>query len=63
MSVLAPALSAARVAEAGYAGLCAGRTLVVPGLINKLSVSMLPFVPRSLLLPLVARLQSRRHYE
>jgi short-subunit dehydrogenase len=61
MSALAPVLPAARVAEAGYAGLRAGRRLVVPGLLNKMSVSLLPFVPTSLLLPLLARLQSRRH--
>ncbi len=55
-----PGMSAMAVAEAGYAGLMAGRRRVVPGLANKLLVKLLPFVPNALLLPLVLRFQARR---
>jgi hypothetical protein len=39
--------SAGRVAEEGYAGLKAGRRLVVPGFPNKLGALVLPLLPRS----------------
>jgi uncharacterized protein len=62
-SGLAPGMlseSAARVAEAGYRGLMAGRRLVVPGLAGKLIALVLPLVPRRLLLRVVGSRQSRR---
>jgi short-subunit dehydrogenase len=49
------------VARAGYAGLMSGRRLVVPGWQNRF-VSRIPrFLPRGLLLGLVARSQAYRH--
>ncbi|MGI8525413.1 MAG: SDR family NAD(P)-dependent oxidoreductase [Pseudolabrys sp.] len=60
---MAPALltqSAERVAHEGYSGLMAGRRVVVPGLVNKLLITLLRFVPHGLLLALVGARQSRR---
>lgn len=54
------ALQAIRVAEEGYRGLMAGRALVVPGLLNKVIVSLSGLMPRRLLLSAVSRRQSRR---
>ena len=45
------------VAQAGYDGLMAGRRVVVPGFMNKLITSIVPFAPRALLLPIMARIQ------
>ena len=62
----APALSAMKgatslsVAEAGYAGLMAGRRTIVPGLGNKVGALLLPLVPDALLQPLVYRFQRGR---
>jgi short-subunit dehydrogenase len=52
--------SAERVAEAGYRGLMRGQRIVVPGLANKFVASVVPLVPRRLLLRLVDSRQSRR---
>jgi uncharacterized protein len=52
--------SAERVAEAGYRGLMRGQRVVVPGLANKLVASVVPRVPRRLLLGVIASRQSRR---
>lgn len=52
--------SARAVAEAGYAGLMAGRRVIVPGAMNKLSRVLAGLAPRAILLPLVARLQESR---
>jgi short-subunit dehydrogenase len=52
--------SAERVAEAGYRGLMRGRRTVVPGLANKLIATVVPLVPRRLLLRMVDSRQSRR---
>ncbi len=50
------------VAEAGYAGLMAGKRVIVPGLFNKLSALISHIVPRSLSMHAVAWLQDvRRH--
>jgi uncharacterized protein len=60
---LAPGLltqSAERVAELGFRGLMRGQRIVVPGLANKLVASVVPLVPRRLLLRLVDSRQSRR---
>lgn len=48
------------VAEAGYAGLMAGRRTILPGLGNKLGAVVLPMIPDAVLLPMVHRFQSRR---
>ena len=55
-----PAASSRSVAEAGYAGLMAGRRVIVPGVGNKISSVLLPFVPDSLMLPIVHRFQRGR---
>jgi short-subunit dehydrogenase len=52
--------SAERVAEAGYRGLMRGQRAVVPGLANKLVASVVPLVPRRLLLGVIASRQRRR---
>jgi short-subunit dehydrogenase len=52
--------SAERVAEAGYRGLMRGQRTVVPGLANKLIATVVPLVPRRLLLRMVDSRQSRR---
>jgi hypothetical protein len=56
------AVSAARVAEAGYRGLMQGRRVVVPGFANKLLAALVPrLVPRRILLAqLDARQRKRR---
>ncbi len=50
----------ASVAASGYAGLMAGRRIVIPGLGNKLLCRIAPLIPRAMLLPVVASLQQRR---
>jgi len=45
------------VAEAGYAGLVAGRRTVIPGVANKLLCWMAPLLPRAILLPMIAAMQ------
>ncbi|MGH6800378.1 MAG: SDR family NAD(P)-dependent oxidoreductase [Methylocella sp.] len=55
-----PASTAAEVAESGYAGLIAGRREIVPGTLNKLGISLLPFLPRALILAGISRLQQNR---
>ncbi|MFZ0494341.1 MAG: SDR family NAD(P)-dependent oxidoreductase [Methylocella sp.] len=55
-----PASTAMEVAEAGYAGLIAGRREIVPGFFNKLGVSLLPFLPKALILAVISRLQQNR---
>jgi short-subunit dehydrogenase len=53
------AMSAADVAQAGYEGFRAGRTLVVPGLANKASVVLSRFTPRRLARKITGWLQER----
>ncbi|MEJ2376096.1 MAG: SDR family oxidoreductase [Pseudolabrys sp.] len=52
--------SAGKVAEAGFRGLMRGRRVVVPGVANKLVTTIIPLVPRRLLLGMVGTRQSRR---
>jgi short-subunit dehydrogenase len=55
------AVSAERVAEAGYRGLMRGQRVVVPGLANKLLAALAPrFVPRNILLAQLDRRQLKR---
>ena len=51
---------AASVAQNGFAGMMAGRRLVVPGLANRLHVQGLRLAPRRLVTAIVRRLQQRR---
>lgn len=46
---------AAKVAKAGVDGLAKGRTVVVPGAPNRIGAMVAPLLPRSALLPLIAR--------
>jgi uncharacterized protein len=55
-----PRSTAMEVAEAGYAGLIAGRREIVPGSLNKLCIRLLPFVPKSITLALISRVQQNR---
>src|SRR5450631_395302 len=55
-----PGATAIAVAEAGYAGLIAGRREIVPGFFNKLSVLLLPFLPKAVVLAIISRLQQNR---
>ncbi len=55
-----PGATASSVAEAGYAGLMAGRRTIVPGLGNKVGAVLLPLIPDAILLPVVHRFQRGR---
>ena len=59
-SKVSKGVTARSVAEAGYAGLMAGRRTIVPGLGNRVGALVLPLIPDPLLLPLVHRFQRRR---
>jgi len=52
--------SAEHVAELGYRGLMEGHALVVPGLINRIVIALVRFVPRGLLLAAIDARQSQR---
>src|SRR5437588_9138292 len=52
--------SAAEVAQAGYRGLMAGRRVVVPGLANKMAVTLLRHLPRGPVLAVTDRHMRRR---
>lgn len=54
------AISARAAAEAGYAGLAAGRRVVTPGAVNKGLAAALAWMPRRLLLPRLAARQMAR---
>ncbi len=53
-------MDAMSVAEAGYAGLMRGKRLIVPGFANKITVALSALIPRSLCLPIIAKLQKTR---
>ncbi len=55
-----PASTAMEVAEAGYAGLIAGRREVVPGFLNKVGTMLLPFLPKGTILAVISRMQQNR---
>ena len=50
-------MSSRRVAEAGYEGLLGGKTIVIPGLKNKLGVQSLRISPRAVVRRVVKKLQ------
>ena len=52
--------TAMEVAEAGYAGLMAGRREIVPGFLNKGAVFLLPLLPKSVVLTLISWSQQNR---
>ncbi|WP_034991838.1 SDR family NAD(P)-dependent oxidoreductase [Beijerinckia mobilis] len=55
-----PEASATKVAEAGYAGLMAGRGVITPGLLNKLTEWCVPLIPDGLLLRVIGSVQGKR---
>jgi short-subunit dehydrogenase len=54
------AMDARTVAEAGYQALMAGKTVVIPGLGNKLLAQSIRFSPRSMVTKIVRRMQEER---
>lgn len=61
MGAMKPAMLSARVvAQQGYAGLMAGKRIVIPGVVNKLLVFFARLTPRALLLPILAAAQKKR---
>ncbi len=56
-----PATSSMEVAEAGYAGLMAGKREIIPGLFNKIGMAVLAFMPKDVILMLISRMQQKRH--
>jgi short-subunit dehydrogenase len=55
-----PTTSSVVVAEAGYKGLMAGQREIIPGRINKIGTALLPFIPKSIVLTLISRMQQKR---
>jgi short-subunit dehydrogenase len=53
-------MSAAAVAEAGYAGLMAGKRVVIPGSQNRLMARLSPFAPRSIVMRVIERYQKSK---
>jgi hypothetical protein len=54
-------MDAATVARVGYRGLVAGKTVVIPGVRNKLLVETVRFSPRSMVTQIVRKMQERTH--
>ncbi len=54
-------MDARTVAEAGYRGMLAGKTVVIPGAMNKLLVQSLRVSPRSMVTKVVRKLQEEVH--
>ena len=48
-------VSAEEVAKAAVAGLDKGRSVVIPGMANRVSASLAQVTPRSLLVPILAK--------
>jgi short-subunit dehydrogenase len=53
-------MDAASVARAGYEGMMSGRTLVIPGLMNKAGVQLVRLSPRSLVVKVARWIQESR---
>lgn len=56
------AMTAREVAEAGYRGMLEGRTIVIPGLRNRLLASGYRFAPRSFITKVVRGIQERKNH-
>ena len=52
-------MDANTVAEAGFAGLMAGKTIIIPGLMNKLQVQLLRISPRTLTRSIIRKMQEK----
>jgi short-subunit dehydrogenase len=50
-------MDAQTVAEIGYRGLMKGKTIVIPGLENKIMAKIVRFIPRSLVTKIVRKMQ------
>jgi short-subunit dehydrogenase len=48
-------VSAEEVANAAVAGLDKGRSVVIPGVVNRVSASLAQVTPRTLLVPILAK--------
>jgi len=57
---VSPVMTAEEVARAGYDGMMAGRTIVIPGALNKAGVQVLRISPRALVAHLVRGLHATR---
>jgi hypothetical protein len=53
-------MSSADVARAGYDGMMAGRSLVIPGLMNKIGAQSIRFVPRRVAARIAGSLNAER---
>jgi len=54
-------MSAKAVAEAGYRGLMAGKTIVIPGFKNKLGAQSVRLAPRKLVTKIARQIQEKAH--
>ena len=54
-------MQAETVANIGYKGLMKGKTLIIPGMWNKLLVHSVRFFPRKLVIKIVRKLQEERN--
>lgn len=54
-----PVMDAAAVARIGYRGMMKGKTIVIPGLVNRILVFSVRFGPRSLVTSIARRLQEK----
>src|SRR5258708_31441392 len=54
-------MDAATVARAGYRGLMPGKTVVIPGIRNRLLVETVRFSPRNMVTQIVRNMQERTH--
>ncbi len=53
------AMDARSVAEAGYRGLMAGRTIVIPGMKNRMLAESVRFAPRKMVTAISRKMQDR----
>jgi short-subunit dehydrogenase len=57
---LGTVMDSASVAQAGYDGMLAGKRLVIPGLVNKITAQSVRATPRAIVLKIVRYLNSER---
>lgn len=54
-------MNAKVVAKAGYRGLMAGKTIVIPGFMNKFGAQSVRFAPRRFVTSVVRKIQNKVH--
>lgn len=59
-SKLLPYMSAEKVAEIGYKGLMKGKRVIIPGMMNKIGVMMVKFIPKKIILNVIKIFNSKR---